>query len=146
MLWFWWVCCHNAQVERQKQLSRHTYKMGCQCGSFFEWNKASPLATWLAKTPLASFCSEHFKLPCSQVIQLHQVWLLSQQVCDAVWVLCKIERHGLEECEEEEANRVWRFLECLKGSIMLVWDAGDVMCSLLVSSCSCCNNSSSNCN
>ncbi len=111
---------HDAEVERQKQLCGHTYwsscflpriysfddfyKMGCQCGSFFEWNKASPLVTWLVKTPLASICSEHFKLPCSRAIQLHQVWLLSQEVCEVVWILRKVERHGLEECEEEEAN------------------------------------------
>ncbi len=119
MLWFWWICCMMQKLKsKSNSVNIHTghpvfwqeftvlmifCKMGCQFGSFFEWNKASLLVTWLVKTPLASICSEHFKLPCSQAIQLHEVWLLSQEVCD-VWVLRKVECHGMEECEEEEAN------------------------------------------
>lgn len=124
MLWFLWVCC----CTMQKLKGKSSNSVDIHTGHFvfakklqFWWFSQNGLPMrkllWVDQSLTAgdmtsndtsggaSVCSEHFnKLPCSQAIQLHEVWLLSQEVCDVMWVLCKIECHGLEECEEEEAN------------------------------------------
>lgn len=162
MLWFWWICCMMQKLKsKSNSVNIHTghpvfwqeftvlmifCKMGCQCGSFFEWNKASLLVTWLVKTPLASICSEW-----ASAVSTSSFPAVKQFSCMKFG--CSLKKFVML-CESfaKSSAMAWknvkrkrpiasRFLECLKAS-MLVWDAGDVVCSLLVSSCSCCSNNS----